>query len=414
MSLQVIKMPDVGEGVAEAEIVEWQVSVGDLVAEDQPIAAVQTDKVTLEIPSPVNGRVVALGAPLGSVLAVGAELIRIEVAGKGGEVQAAIPVPPTLAAPAPRPPPDASACPASAAIQPVQARPGQQPGGKPLASPAVRRRAEDAGLDLRRINGSGPAGRIEHTDLDAALHGAALPTVAGHAPNLAVDEVRLTGLNRVIAQRMAEASRRIAHFSYVDEVDVSALEELRAALNGRDGAARLTILPFLVQAMVRALAAFPSLNAHYDDEAQMVRRYGGIHVGIATQTAAGLVVPVLRHAEAKDLRTCAAEIAQLCAAARDGTAARDDLSGSTITVTSLGALGGLSTTPIINRPEVAIIGVNKIAIRPVWRDRGFAPRKLMNLSSSFDHRVVDGDTAARFVQHVRALLEVPALLFVED
>ena len=410
MSVRTIKLPDVGEGVAEAEIVEWLVAVGDAVAEDQPIAAVQTDKVTLEIPSPVSGTVAALGAPVGSVLAVGAELIRIELLdGKAAQkppAPAATPMPPVQAAAPPTPPPEANPPPAPVA-------PRQPSGSKPIASPAVRRRALDAGLDLRLIRGTGPAGRIEHADLDAVLRGdSAAQGALGRKPNTGVTEIRLTGLRRTIARRMAESTRRVAHFSYVEEVDVTALEGLRAALNETGAATRLTLLPFLVQALVRAVADFPEMNALYDDEADLVQRYGGVHVGIATQTAAGLVVPVLRHAEARDLHGCAAEIARLAMAARDGTATRDELSGSTITITSLGALGGISTTPVINRPEVAIVGINKIAIRPVWRDGAFVPRRVMNLSSSFDHRVVDGHDAARFIQRIRALLEVPAMLFV--
>ena len=290
------------------------------------------------------------------------------------------------------------------------------PGEKPLAAPSVRGRAREAGVDLRYVRGSGPAGRILHEDLDAYLRdGGAPPPQPGRTPNMAVEEIRLAGVRRSIARRMAEAKRRIPHYSYVEEVDLGALEDLRAALNAGAGEERpkLTLLPFLVQALVRAVAEFPQMNALFDDEAEIVRRYGAVHVGIATQTPSGLMVPVLRHAEARGLWDCAAEIRRLAEAARTGLSPREELIGSTITITSLGALGGIVSTPVINRPEVAIIGVNRLAIRPMWRDGGFVPRRMMNLSSSFDHRVIDGYDAARFIQRLKALLEAPALLFVE-
>jgi 2-oxoisovalerate dehydrogenase E2 component (dihydrolipoyl transacylase) len=418
MSIRTIKMPDIGEGVAEAEIVEWHVAVGEAIAEDQTIAAIQTDKATVEIPSPVSGTVIALGGTIGAVLAVGADLIRVETEGDAsGQTQEPVPAPrveqPPRTEQTQSPPPTKPL--AAAPSGPTPSKPPAAPLSapqKPLASPAVRRRAQDAGLDLHRIRGTGPAGRIEHADLDAALRGDRAAGV-GRMPNDQVDEVKLTGLRRVIARRMAESTRNIAHFSYVEEVDVTALEELREALNADSPPVRLTLLPFLVMALVKAVAAYPAMNALYDDETDTVRRHGAVHIGIATQTEAGLVVPVLRHAEARDLHDCATEIARLAVTARDGTAPRDALSGSTITITSLGALGGIATTPVINRPEVAIVGVNKIAIRPVWRDGGFVPRKIMNLSSSFDHRVIDGYDAAQFVQRIRALLEVPAKLFME-
>ncbi|MGI4955165.1 MAG: dihydrolipoamide acetyltransferase family protein [Janthinobacterium lividum] len=387
MAERIIKLPDVGEGVAEAEVAEWHVAVGDMVQEDQVLAAVTTDKVTVEIPSPVAGRVVALGAASGSILAVGAELVRIAVTDGTPEPVAASP---------PRP----AAVPSVVEVD-----------DKPMASPAVRRRAAEAGIDLRTMEGSGPGGRIRHGDLDRALHhkpGVMPPApVAGNG----VEEIRLTGVRRAIARQMAESTRRIAHFSYVEEVDVTALEELRAALREGPGP-KLSVLPFIVLATVRAIADFPQMNARFDDEAEVIHRHAGVHVGIATQTSSGLMVPVLRHAGTLDVWACAAGIARLSAAARDGTASRADLAGSTITVTSLGALGGLATTPVINRPEVAIIGVNKVTTRPMWRGAAAVPRQMMNLSSSFDHRVIDGTEAARFVQRIKALLEVPALIFM--
>jgi 2-oxoisovalerate dehydrogenase E2 component (dihydrolipoyl transacylase) len=291
------------------------------------------------------------------------------------------------------------------------------PGESPTASPAVRKRAREAGIDLREVRGAGPAGRILHEDLDDFLRGGrAARALGGRMPDTRVEEVRVIGLRRSIAERMAEATRRVAHFSYVEEVDLTALEELRGALNagaaGRDRP-KLTLLPFLMLATVKAVADFPQMNALYDDDAQVIRRHRGVHIGIATQTPSGLTVPVVRHAEARDLWDCAAEVKRLAEAARGGSATREELGGSTITITSLGALGGIASTPVINRPEVAIVGVNRLAVRPVWRDGGVVPRKMMNLSSSFDHRVVDGYDAAAFIQRIKGLLETPAMIFME-
>jgi 2-oxoisovalerate dehydrogenase E2 component (dihydrolipoyl transacylase) len=293
--------------------------------------------------------------------------------------------------------------------------PPRPPGEKPIASPAVRRRAREAGVDLRQVRGSGPAGRIRHEDLDSFLRGDGGPRGIVRTANPAVETIKVVGLRRRVAQRMAESKRRAAHFSYVEEVDVTALEELRAALNAREGEARprLTLLPFLMLALVRAVAEFPQMNALYDDENEVVHRYGGVHLGIATQTADGLMVPVVRHVEARGLWECAAELHRLAAAARDGRVTREELTGSTLTITSLGALGGIVTTPVLNRPEVAIVGVNRQVVRPVWQSGQFVPRKMMNLSSSFDHRVIDGYDAARFVQRLRGLLEAPASIFIE-
>jgi 2-oxoisovalerate dehydrogenase E2 component (dihydrolipoyl transacylase) len=285
-------------------------------------------------------------------------------------------------------------------------------------SPAVRLKAREAGVDLRFVHGSGPAGRITHDDLDAyiASPAEAPARAAGKLPNLAIETIKVVGMRRRIAQNMAESSRRVAHFSYVEEVDVTALEELRAALNARatEERPRLTILPFLMLAIVKAVADFPQINAHYDDDNEIIQRFGAVHLGVATQTPVGLMVPVVRHAETLSLYECAREMRRVSEAARQGVAARDELSGSTITLTSLGALGGVASTPVVNRPEVAIVGVNKIVVKPVWRDGAFVPRKTMNLSSSFDHRVVDGHDAATFIQRVRELTEAPATLFIED
>jgi 2-oxoisovalerate dehydrogenase E2 component (dihydrolipoyl transacylase) len=426
MGIRIIKLPDVGEGVAEAELVEWHVQVGQSVLEDQILAAVMTDKATVEIPSPVAGTVVALGGEVGSTLAVGAELVRLEVPGEGDAVVAAQPreapapqpkpaPPPPTALPTPAPESPARA-PASSAIVRAPSGPPRPMGEKPIASPAVRRRARDAGVDLRQVRGSGPAGRITHDDLDAFLRGGVAPAGGrARAANTQVETVKVIGLRRRIAQRMADSKRRAAHFSYVEEVDVTALEQLRAKLNEekRPDRPRLTLMPFLMQAVVRAVADFPEMNALYDDEAETIERHGGVHIGVATQTEAGLMVPVVRHCEALSLWELAAEAQRLSEAARQGHATRAELSGSTITITSLGALGGIASTPVINRPEVAIIGVNKEVVRPVWQGAEFVPRTMMNLSSSFDHRVIDGYNAARFIQRIKGLIEAPATLFLE-
>lgn len=433
MGQYTIKMPDIGEGIAEVELVEWRVNPGDTVAEDQILADVMTDKATVEIPSPVAGTVLELGGKPGEVMAVGAELIRLEVAGAGNvaarapqAASAAAPVAAPTAANATQPPaaepaPAAPSTPKAAPQRPPVAAPVamRAPGEKPVASPAVRQRAWELGIELQFVHGSAPAGRITHEDLDVYLVAGGQPraaaTGAGYVQRHGEEAIPLIGLRRKIAQKMQEAKRRIPHFSYVEEIDVTDIEALRAQLNERYGASRgkLTLLPLLARAVVLALRDFPQMNARFDDDAGVVTRYQPVHLGFATQTDAGLLVPVLRHAEAMDPWATAREIARLAEAGRAGRAGRDELSGSTITISSLGPLGGLVTTPVINHPEVAIIGVNKIVERPVFRGGAVVGRKLMNLSSSFDHRVVDGMDAAQFIQAVRALLESPALLFVE-
>ncbi len=441
MSAHTIKVPDLGEGIAEVELVAWHVKVGDEVHEDQALADVLTDKATIEIPSAVAGRVLALGGEVGQVLAVGAELIRIERAdgsAPAASAPAAAPAPAaqaeqrvpapagTAPAPAPKPAPAPSplAAPApstGAATSPAR-KPGSRPsasGDAPIASPSVRRRAWELGIELKDVVASGTAGRIMQADLDAhaAAHGAGRPVAAAQRGVQRTDEVTIPviGLRRRIAMRMQEAKRRIPHFSYVEEVDVTEVEALRVALNAKwqGERVRLTLLPLLMRAVVLAVREFPQINALFDDEAGTVTRHGAVHIGIATQSEHGLLVPVVRHAEALDLWGAASEVARLADAARTGSATRDELSGSTITITSLGALGGIVTTPVINRPEVAIVGVNRMVERPMIRGGAVVPRLLMNLSSSFDHRVVDGIDAARFVQALRATLETPGLLFVE-
>ena len=426
MGIYAIKMPDIGEGIAEVELVEWHVKPGDEVKEDQVVADVMTDKATVEIPSPVAGKVMELGGQPGQLMAVGAELVRIEVAGEGNvkaavrETAQAAAAPVAAPVPAPeRPRPVALPEREQATTPPVAApAPMRAPGDRPIASPAVRRRAWELGIELQFVHGSGPAGRIEHSDLDVYLasRGQAQPATG---PRLRQKQgehpMPVIGLRRKIAQKMQEAKRRIPHFSYVEEIDVTELETLRARLNDRHGAGRgkLTVLPFIARAVVLALEDFPQMNARFDDDAGIVTRHEPVHLGIATQTDAGLMVPVLRHAEAMDPWTFAKEIARLAEAARTGKAGRDELQGSTITISSLGPLGGIVTTPVINHPEVAIIGVNRIVARPTYIGDAIVKRQLMNLSSSFDHRVVDGMDAARFIQAIRALLETPAMLFVE-
>ncbi|AOJ37549.1 branched-chain alpha-keto acid dehydrogenase subunit E2 [Burkholderia lata] len=445
MGIHVIKMPDIGEGIAEVELVAWHVEVGQTIKEDQPLADVMTDKAAVEIPSPVTGKVIELGGRIGEMMAVGSELIRLEVEGDGN-LKAGAPVreskvatAPVAAAPSKAvadAPAESSAKPAAkhAPAEPRRAkhadhaekveppRAALAPGERPLASPAVRQRAWDMGIELRYVRGTGEAGRILHADLDAYAGsggGAARGSHGAHAHGYAErndeTDVPVIGLRRAIARKMQEAKRRIPHFSYVEEIDVTELESLRTDLNRRYGDTRgkLTPLPLLIRAMVIALRDFPQINARFDDEAGVVTRYGAVHMGVATQTDGGLTVPVLRHAEARDVWSISAEIARLADAVRANRAQRDELSGSTITISSLGALGGIVSTPVINHPEVGIVGVNRIVERPMIRDGAVVARKMMNLSSSFDHRVVDGADAAEFIQAVRAVLERPALLFVE-
>jgi 2-oxoisovalerate dehydrogenase E2 component (dihydrolipoyl transacylase) len=421
----VIKMPDLGEGIAEVEVVAWRVQPGDAVREDQILADVMTDKATVEIPSPVAGTVLALGGKAGEALPVGAPLIRIDLGGSsaGAAAAPAVPAPVTAPAPAEATFQPAAGMPPAPAPAPAAAEPARQPpiaADRPLAAPAVRKRAWDLGIELRYVPGTGPAGRITHADLDAWLAGGrrapSSPAADGRYAALDGEEaVPITGLRRRIAERMQLAKRQIPHFTYVEEVDVTELEALRGRLNSQYGDTRgkLTLLPLLMRAIVLAVRRFPDVNARFDDGANVVTRYQPVHIGIATQTDAGLMVPVVRNAEARDPWQNAAEIARLAEAARTAKAAREDLGGSTLTITSLGALGGIVSTPVINHPEVAIVGVNRIVDRPVVRDGGLVARKMMNLSSSFDHRIIDGAVAAGFIQAVRGYLECPALLFVE-
>ena len=432
MTRFVFKMPDLGEGTVEAEIVEWKVKVGDMVQEDTVIAEVMTDKAAVEVPSPVTGKVLSRTGQAGDMVAVGSELIVFDTAGdvpaepgalggdgpSGPSGTSAPTSPPAAAEPA------AIAAAAEEALAGTKAAPaeGEAARGRVMASPATRRRAREAGIDLATVEGTGPGGRIQPADLDAVLQSRTPPgqgRAAGSAARVArsgTEEIKVIGVRRVIAQRMSEAKRNIPHFAYVEEVDVTELESLRQHLNSslEKGEERYTLLPFIVAALTRVLERFPQCNAHYDQDRNVIVRHHAVHVGIATQTPDGLKVPVVRHAEARGLADLAAEIRRVSEAARSGKAKKDELTGSTITVTSLGKLGGIVSTPVINAPEVAIVGVNKAIERPVVQNGAIAVRRIMNLSSSFDHRFVDGFDAAAMIQVLKDRLEHPATIFIQD
>ena len=423
------KLPDIGEGVVEGEIVEWMVAVGDTVKEDDPILSVMTDKATVEIPAPCDGTVASIVGEAGDILPVGGVCIVFDVDGEGNASASSEPVAEEapaveeVAAPvaeekAPEPAPAPTPAPAApAAAAPV----ARAAGTKALASPAVRQRARAANIDLQLVAGSGPAGRISHADLDRHIAGgaaAATPTmpmggVAKVARN-GTEDIKVIGLRRKIADGMMSSYSTIPHFSYFEEVDVTELEALRQHLNATrpEGAPKLTYLPFIMQALVKALAQRPECNAVYDDEAGVVTRHEAINLGIATQTDRGLYVPVVKHVEAMDIWQSAAEMGRVTQATRDGKAGVDDLTGSTFTITSLGRLGGLGATPIINKPEVGILGVHNAKDRAVVHNGHVVVRRIMNLSSSWDHRVVDGHDGASLVQLVKSYLEHPATIFM--
>ncbi len=412
MSEYIFKLPDLGEGTVESEIAEWRVQAGDYVEMDAPLVDMMTDKATVEITAPVAGRVSSLAGEAGDVIAVGAALVVFETGEYSKKEAVANPEPElTQAEETAEIRNDQQTRPAAAQVERSQ---------RPLTSPSIRRRAREAGIDLGQIVGSGPKNRISHADLDsfiAAQDGAlaSVPTEKVTAEkNDAVTNVPITGVRRKIAEKMAQSKQSIPHFGYVEEIDISALEALRQELNeGREaGQVKLSYLPFFLLALKKVLKTFPQCNARYDEAAGVLRQHAGLHVGIATQTEAGLMVPVVRHVEALDLWGCAAAIQRVAAAARTHTATRQDLSGSTITITSLGALGGVAVMPIINHPEVAIIGVNKAEQRAVVRKGQIVTRRMMNLSSCFDHRVIDGYDAARMIQYLKKLLEHPALIFI--
>jgi 2-oxoisovalerate dehydrogenase E2 component (dihydrolipoyl transacylase) len=433
------RLPDIGEGIAEAEIVAWHVKIGDRVEEDQQVADMMTDKATVEMESPVSGVVVELAGDVGDQVPIGSALMVIEVEGEAEtsaeaettveeQVEAENPgVEEAVSAEPSAPLPLAGGAGGGAEIAPAPATSTSAPPPAPLpqaeggekahvlASPAVRARAADLGIDLAQVKPA-EGDRIRHADLDAFLrYGSAQGYHAPHASRAREDQqVKVIGMRRRIAENMAASKRAIPHFTYVDEIDVTALEAMRGDLNANRGQRpKLTMLPFLIVALCRTLPDFPMLNARYDDEAGVVTRHGRVHLGMAAQTDAGLMVPVIRDAQDRNVWQLASEITRLAEAARTGKATSQELSGSTLTVTSLGPLGGIATTPVINRPEVAIIGPNKIVERPVFHGDDIVRAKLMNLSISCDHRVVDGWDAASFVQAVKKLLETPVLLFAD-
>jgi 2-oxoisovalerate dehydrogenase E2 component (dihydrolipoyl transacylase) len=428
MALFTFKLPDIGEGIAQAEIVGWHVKVGDRVEEDQPIADMMTDKATVEMESPVAGTVTRLAGEPGDQVPIGSMLVEIETEGEGAVEAAAGKQPevsdgavvddvaPVSVRPEPveGPSSDTDAKVEVQGFDRLSPNGGEVPPSVILASPAVRARAKDLGIDLAQVK---PAGEhIRHSDLDAyLLYGQGQGyTPAGRNARRADEQVKVIGMRRRIAENMAASKRHIPHFTYVEEIDVTALEDLREQLNaGRGDRPKLTLLPLLIVAICKSLPDFPMLNARYDDEAGVVTRHGSVHLGMATQTDAGLMVPVIRDAQDRNVWQLASEIRRLADAARNGKAKSEELSGSTLTLTSLGPLGGVATTPVINRPEVAIIGPNRVIERPVFRGKEIVAAKLMNLSISCDHRVVDGWDAASFVQAVRKRLEAPAFLFVD-
>ena len=426
------KLPDIGEGIAEAEIVAWHVQVGDTIAEDDPLCDMMTDKATVEMTAPVAGKVVEVAGEIGDLIAIGSVLAVFETEGEAA-AEPVVEVAPNEAAAVvkadPIPEPEkpsplqgtglgegesgekiASIAPASSPLSPALSPGGERGHKRILASPAVRERAKNLGIDLAQVKGEGD--RIRHSDLDAFLTYNQGYRAAG--ASLPDEQIKVVGLRRRIAENMAASKRHIPHFTYVEEFDVTKLEALRADLNDTRGSKdRLTILPLLILAVCKALPQFPMINARYDDEANVITRSGAVHLGIATQTDAGLMVPVIRDAQTRNVWQLAAEVKRLAEAARTGKAKSEELSGSTLTLSSLGPLGGIAATPVINRPEVAILGPNKVVERPIVRDGQIVIAKMMNMSISCDHRVVDGHDAASFVQAVKRLVETPALLFVD-
>ena len=452
MSNYLIEVPDIGEGIAEVEVVEWSVEIGQTIEEDDVLCVVMTDKATVEIPSPVDGTITWQACQAGDMIAVGADFVKLQVEGEGNFVEGLTPsaepinsdelnssldntVVENLKTEA-----DPIPIPVQKPVKGTFEKPAvnmviakvvsnfnsntsnikapREEGQKPIASPAVRQRAMNGGINLNYVRGSGTVGRITHDDLNDFIAGqsSAVASVVSSRPeaNESVEEVKVIGLRRKIAAIMQDTMQRIPHFTYVEEIDVTELEKLRAKLNKErtEEQPKLTMLPFFIKALVIALKDYPEMSARFDDDENIVYRYGAAHVGIATQTNSGLVVPVIKHAETLDLWQSANEVKRLSSEARSGKAKREELSGSTITITSLGPMGGIVTTPVINSPEVAIIGINKMAKRPVWQDGGFVPRDIMNISSSFDHRIIDGWEATLFIQRIKSLLESPATLFM--
>ena len=430
MAKHIFKLPDIGEGVVEGEVVQWHVGIGETVSEDAPIVDLMTDKATVTIPSPTSGVVSSINGKVGDMIAVGSMLVEFNTDGVSKAVADVEPVPESDATHEPEPAPASVAKPAPPPIPAPAPKPVPPPAlppittsakrtnGRVLASPAVRKRAIEAGVELGTVSGSGPAGRIRHADLDAFI--AAGGDVPGAAPaafstsRTGVTEVKVVGLRRKIAEQMVKSKSSIPHFSFFEEVDVTELEGLRQTLNSsrQDDQPKLTFLPFIMLALAKIMPEHPECNAHFHDGEGVVHRHAAVHIGIATQTERGLYVPVVKHVEAMDSWQAASELLRVSQAARDGSASLDDLTGSTFTITSLGREGGLGATPIINHPEVAILGVHKAREMPVVRDGHIVVRRIMNLSSSFDHRVVDGADGARLVQHLKRMLEHPAMIFM--
>jgi len=414
MSEYIFKLPDLGEGTVESEIGEWFIKVGDDVKEEDVVGTMMTDKAAVELSSPVSGKVVRLAGEPGDIVAVGAPLVVFETGASGaGTDNASAGASEDTSTGEPAATPEPAAPEATAPKTPATA-PEKPRSGRIITSPAIRRRAKELGIDLSRVEGSAPGGRITRADFDDFVNDR--QQSARRAADRARDtvrEIKVIGLRRVIAERMSAATREIPHFSYVEELDITELEALRKHLNQQNPEQRLTLLPFLGTALVRVLREFPQCNATYDKERNVLLQHDAVHLGVATQTPDGLKVPVVRHAETMNLTTLAAEIRRVAEAARDNSAKKSELSGSTITITSLGKLGGIASTPVINMPEVGIIGVNRAVERPVVHNGQIAVRLMMNLSSSFDHRFVDGYDAAQMIQRVRELLEHPATLFID-
>ena len=399
MSEYVFKLPDLGEGTVESEIGEWNIKVGDHVAEEAIVGTMMTDKAAVELNSPISGKVLSLAGEPGDMVAVGAPLIVFETDGAT--------------------PSEQSVGAASSRDQAITAEKETAPAGhnhKFITSPAIRRRAKEAGVDLSRVPGSGTGGRILRLDFDRFLKARLSGKSSAPASSIAekTTEMKVIGLRRVIAERMAEANREVPHFSYVEEIDITELESLRQHLNSTkiDSSERLTLLPFLGLALIRALNDFPQCNTTYDKDRNVLLRHEAVHLGVATQTPDGLKVPVVKHAQRRSIDELAAEIRRVSEAARNNTAKKEELGGSTITITSLGKLGGIASTPVINSPEVSIIGVNKAVERPMVVNGQVVVRLMMNLSSSFDHRFVDGFDAAAMIQQIKGMLEHPATIFI--
>lgn len=408
MSEYIFKLPDLGEGTVESEIAEWFIKVGDKVEEEDVVGTMMTDKAAVELSSPVTGTVVRLAGEPGEIVAVGAALVVFETDSDAAPAPENAPVEQPVDKQPATPPAEPPRAPAARSAQDLDDAPQRI-----ITSPAIRRRAKELGVDLAQVPGTAQGGRITRKDFDQFLKRQAFAGQPASAPVEAPAdrEIKIIGLRRIIAERMGTAKREIPHFSYVEEIDITELEVLRKHLN-EQRESRLTLLPFLGLALIHALRSYPQCNATYNKDRNVIVQHGAVHLGIATQTPDGLKVPVVRNAERLDLFSLADEVRRVTEAARNNTATRDMLSGSTITITSLGKLGGIVSTPVINMPEVGIIGVNRAVERPAVYRGQVAVRLMMNLSTSFDHRFVDGYDAAAMIQEIRQMLEHPATIFM--